>query len=194
MPFHHVAVAVKNARRSHVFYSQAMGFKLVKVVKRLREGGGWSKHIFYDTGDGHLFAIWDLKGMEGKGLDDASWIGGMSTGANLPTWANHLAFDCKDLAGLEVAKQRWLDHGYHVSELVHDFIHSIYTMDPDGTLVEFTFKTRPLDQADFDEAQTLIDDDTPATETEGEGSVIKSPNYNARKNADAIYELPRDLP
>lgn len=183
MPFHHVAIAVKNPARAHKFYTEAMGFRLVKVVKRQTPEGGWTKHIFYDAGDG-LFAIWDLRGIEGVVVEPDDWRGGMSTAAGLPYWVNHIAFDCKDIDGLQRAKQRWLDHGYHVSEIKHEFIHSIYTRDPDGTLVEFTYDTQALGQADVDEAYRLLADDTPATIPDYDAIVYKSPGYKARKEAE----------
>jgi catechol 2,3-dioxygenase-like lactoylglutathione lyase family enzyme len=184
MAFHHVAIAVKNPERAHKFYTEAMGFRLVKIVKRQTPDGGWTKHIFYDTGNGELFAIWDLRGIEGVVVEQDGWRGGMSTGAGLPYWVNHLAFDCKDIGGLEFAKQRWIDHGYHVSEVKHEFIHSIYTRDPDGTLVEFTYDTQPLGEADVEEALALLPDNTPATIPDYQGVMHKSPRYKARKDAE----------
>jgi len=184
MAFHHVALAVKDVHRSHEFYTEVMGFKLVKVVKRKSPEGGWTKHIFYDTGDGELFAIWDLRGLEGEGLKSADWRPGMSTGVGLPYWINHIAFECKDLAGLRAATQRWLDKGYHVSEVRHEFIHSVYTRDPDGTLVEFTYDTKVLDQGDLDEAAELLADDSPATVPDYEAVVHKSPHYEKRKQSE----------
>jgi len=184
MAFHHVAIAVKNPRRAHKFYTEAMGFRLVKIVKRRTPDGGWTKHIFYDTGNGELFAIWDLRGIEGVVVEGDAWRGGMSTGVGLPYWINHVAFDCKDIGGLEHAKQRWLEHGYHVSEIKHEFIHSIYTRDPDGTLVEFTYDTQELGQADEVEAYELLADDRPATVPDYDAVMHKSPAYKARKEAE----------
>lgn len=182
MAFHHVAVAVKDVDRAHAFYTEAMGFRLVKIVKRLAPGGeGWTKHIFYDVGDGELFAIWDLRGMAGYGIEDADWRGGMSTGVGLPYWINHISFNCHDREGLEVCKKRWLDRGYHVSEIDHEFIHSIYTRDPDGTLVEFTYDTRALDDADVIEANELLIDNSPATIPDYPATTHKSPYYEERK-------------
>jgi hypothetical protein len=83
-----------------------------------------------------------------------------------------------------LAKQRWLDLGYHVSEIKHEFIHSIYTRDPDGTLVEFTYDTQPLGQKDIDEAYELLADDTPSTIPDYEATMHKSPHYKARKEAE----------
>jgi catechol 2,3-dioxygenase-like lactoylglutathione lyase family enzyme len=184
MAFHHVAIAAKNPERSHKFYTEAMGFRLVKVVKRQTPDGGWTKHIFYDTGNGELFAIWDLRGIEGVVVEADAWKPGMSTGRGLPYWVDHVAFDCEDIGGLEFAKHRWLDHGYHVSEVKHEFIHSVYTRDPDGTLVEFTYYTQPLTDADIDEALELLADDTPSSVPDYEVVVHKSPHYQARKEAE----------
>jgi catechol 2,3-dioxygenase-like lactoylglutathione lyase family enzyme len=182
MPFHHVAVASKDVKKSHKFYTEVMGFKLKKVVKRQTPEGGWTKHIFYDTGEGELFAIWDLRGIEGVVVQPDQWQGGMANG--LPYWINHIAFDCKDIGGLEEHKQRWLDKGYNVVEVKHEFIHSIYTRDPDGTLVEFTFDTQPLTEADEREAEELLADDSPAQVPEYEGVQHKSPNAKARREAE----------
>jgi catechol 2,3-dioxygenase-like lactoylglutathione lyase family enzyme len=172
--FHHVAIAVKDVDKAHAFYTVAMGFELVKVVKRQTPEGGWTKHIFYETGGGEYFAIWDLRGIEGVVIDK-DWRGGLSTGAGLPYWINHIAFACDGMEDLQGKKQRWLEAGHNVAEVEHEFIHSIYTKDPDGTLVEFTFGTRPLDADDYEEALRLLADDTPATEPEYAGTLHKAP-------------------
>lgn len=163
---HHFAIAASNFKASHKFYTEAMGFELVKVVKRQALGGekaGWSKHVFYDTGKGSLFALWDLHltALEGK-----KWNPSWSAGLGLPTWINHIAFQVDSLEILEQKKQRLLDFGCRVSEVKHEFIQSIYTLDPDKNMVEFTTPTLPLTQADKEEALLLINDDSPATEEE----------------------------
>ncbi len=62
MGFHHVAIAVKDAKATHAFYTQAMGFKLAKVEVGEYPGvpGSWMKHFFYDTGGDGMIAFWDL--------------------------------------------------------------------------------------------------------------------------------------
>jgi catechol 2,3-dioxygenase-like lactoylglutathione lyase family enzyme len=175
MGVHHLAVAVKDVAKAHEFYTEAMGFELAKVVKRQTPEGGWTKHIFYDIGDGTLFAIWDLRGIEGVVIDADAWQGGMSTGAGLPYWVNHVAFQVPDRAALDDKKQRWLDYGKNVVEVDHEFIVSIYTKDPEGTLVEWTMATRALTADDREEALRLLADDTPATEPDYEGVITKSP-------------------
>jgi catechol 2,3-dioxygenase-like lactoylglutathione lyase family enzyme len=171
---HHLALAVKNVRKSHYFYTEVMGFVLVKAVKRKSPDGGWTKHIFYDMGSGKLFAIWDLRGLEGASIEANAWRSGVSTGLGLPSWVNHIAFECEGAEELEAHKQAWLAHGYHVSEVDHDFIRSIYTLDPDGNMVEWTYKTRALDHSDREEAERILADDSPATESDYEARFFRS--------------------
>ena len=107
MAYHHIGIAVKNIARSHKFYTEAMGFKLVKIVKRKAPEGGWTKHIFYDCGDGEQFALWDLRGIEGVLIKPDDWRGGISTGVGLPYVSNHPAWGCRARTGLAEATERW---------------------------------------------------------------------------------------
>jgi catechol 2,3-dioxygenase-like lactoylglutathione lyase family enzyme len=172
---HHLAVATKDIAKAHHFYTEVMGFALVKAVKRKAPGGGWTKHLFYDMGDGSLFALWDLRGLERNGvLDPQDWRGGLSVGAGLPNWINHIAFEATDADDFERRVQHWLRHGYHVSMVDHDFIRSAYTIDPDGTMVEWTHRTQPLTAQDRLEAAAILADDSPATEPDYEGTFTRS--------------------
>lgn len=180
---HHLAITPKNFARSHEFYTEVMGFELVKIVKRQAMGGskaGWTKHVFYDTGGGSLFVLWDLHLTDVHPDDD--WDPSISIGLGLPWWINHIAFEVKDLDELEAKKQHWLACGLKVSEVDHEFIASIYSKDPDGNMVEFTTNTRQLDENDRKEAQRLLHDETPAVDPDypgviylPDGRVIKSP-------------------
>jgi catechol 2,3-dioxygenase-like lactoylglutathione lyase family enzyme len=180
---HHLAITPKNFKASHEFYTEVMGFTLVKIVKRQAMGGakaGWTKHVFYDTGHGSYFVLWDLHLTD---LADEDWKASISTGLGLPWWVNHVAFEVADLDELEAKKQRWLAAGNKVSEVVHEFITSIYTRDPDGNMVEFTCNTRALDEDDFEEAHRLLVDDTPAVDPDypgviylPDGRVIEAPS------------------
>ena len=88
MGFHHVALATADTRATHLFYTEAMGFELMKVVSAPTPDGGWAKHLFYDTGGDGMIAFWELH-------DDAlpPVRGAMSRDVGLPEWVNHLAFD-----------------------------------------------------------------------------------------------------
>lgn len=172
---HHLALATRHFAKAHAFYTDAMGFTLVKAVKRQAPGGGWTKHVFYDMGDGSLFALWDLQGLSPDQFAREDWSAGLSSGMGLPAWINHVAFEAADEPDLQRRRQRWLDNGFHVTDVDHDFIKSTYTIDPDGTMVEWTFRTRALNAEDAAEARAILEDDTPATEADYEVAVTRSP-------------------
>jgi len=153
MPFHHVAIATRDLGATRTFYTEAMGFPLVKVESApTLEQTGWARHVFFDTGDGELFAVWDLHDDTIGDFDPA-----ISRGLGLPTWVNHIAFAASSLQDLEARRQRLLDHGHGVIQIDHGWCTSIYANDPGGTLVEFCVTTRAFTQADVAEAAELID-------------------------------------
>ena len=93
MGFHHVALATPNIEATHRFYTEAMGFELVKAVLAPTPEGGWAKHVFYETGGHGMIAFWDLH------VDSLPPVNGaISRGLGLPEWVNHLAFDAPDEA------------------------------------------------------------------------------------------------
>ena len=157
MGFHHVAIATRDLEATHTFYSEAMGFELVKVEVAQAGKRGFAKHLFYDTGDGRLMAIWDLHDPE---LSD-DWSPSIATGLGLPVWTNHIAFDATDASDMDTRRQRWLDHGVDVMEIDHGWCHSIYAEDPNGILVEFCRTTRELTAEDRAEALALLKDPQP---------------------------------
>jgi catechol 2,3-dioxygenase-like lactoylglutathione lyase family enzyme len=161
MAFHHVAVAAKDIDAIHRFYTEAMGFELVKVdVAPTDAPGGWAKHLFYETGDGTMIAFWDLH-------DDRigpDFDAGLSRAMGVPHFVNHLAFGAADLDDLEARKQRWLTSGHDVAEIDHGWCTSIYTDDPNGTLVEWCVTTQAFTQADRDEALAALADPSPPLE------------------------------
>lgn len=167
MGLHHVAIATKDAEATHRFYTEVMGFRLAKVeTTGTPDGsGGWAKHLFYDTGGGGMIAFWDLH-------DDAIGSGwsspSISSGLGLPTWVNHLAFAADDLGDLEAKKQRMLDQGETVTEIDHGWCRSIYSVDPNGILVEFCCTTREFTDDDRAEAERRRLDPNPALDKEPE--------------------------
>jgi catechol 2,3-dioxygenase-like lactoylglutathione lyase family enzyme len=165
MGFHHVALATHDTAATHRFYTELMGFRLVKVVASPTPGehGGWSKHFFYDTtgaggsGDAGMIAFWEIHDSE-IGEDYAVDI---NTTAGLPWWVNHIAFDSPTIGDLHEHRDRWRSNGHHVLEIDHDFCISIYTRDPSGNMVEFCHTTRPFTDAELADAVTLLHDPSP---------------------------------
>ena len=152
MPYHHLAVATHDIRAIDLFYTRAMNFDLVKVEITKTPEGGWAKHFFYDTGAGELMAFWEL---HDPTLPE-DFATGLAEAAGLPPWVNHVAYGARDLEDIEARKQRWLDHGYDVLEIDHNWCYSIYTTDPNGTLVEFCLTTAEFTDEDARIAREAI--------------------------------------
>lgn len=158
MGVHHLAFATRDAEATHRFYTEAMGFELVKVEVGKTEGG-WAKHLFYSTGEprDQLIAFWDLH----DPTLPATWSPAISTSQGLPIWVNHLAFTASDLADLARRRDRWLACGHDVMEIDHDWCVSIYAQDPNGILVEFCTLVRDFTADDRREALQLLRDPHP---------------------------------
>ena len=106
MAFHHVAITTRDLEASNRFYTEAMGFELVKVDVIPFLEGGWARHLFYDTGNGELIALWDLHYDDLGDFDPA-----ISTGLGLPNFVNHIAFGASDLDDIDARKDRLLANG-----------------------------------------------------------------------------------
>lgn len=162
MGFHHVALATRDTAATHEFYTQVMGFHLVKVVASPTPGehGGWSKHFFYATegdfetpsGDGGMIAFWEIHDTQ-IGTDFPVDI---NTTAGLPWWVNHIAFDAPTLGDLHRHRDRWRRHGHHVLEVDHDFCISIYIRDPSANMVEFCHTTRAFTDAEIERSNEML--------------------------------------
>jgi catechol 2,3-dioxygenase-like lactoylglutathione lyase family enzyme len=143
MSFHHVAIATRDLEATHRFYTEATGLTLVKVDVIPYMEHGWARHLFYDTGNGELLAIWDLHDESVPDFNPA-----ISTGLGLPNFVNHIAFSATSLDDLDIRKDRWLEHGHDVVRMDHGWCVSIYANDPNGNMIEFCHTTATLSDAD----------------------------------------------
>jgi catechol 2,3-dioxygenase-like lactoylglutathione lyase family enzyme len=163
MGFHHVALATHDAAATHEFYTEVMGFELVKVhvgptpnTTGAADHAGFSKHFFYatntdvedrDDADRDLIAFWEIQ-------DDAigEYQVNINAASGLPGWVNHIAFDAPSRAALDRHRTRWQQHGHRVIEIDHGFCSSIYLGDPSGNMVEFCLTTRSFTDAERTDA------------------------------------------
>ncbi|MEK9637136.1 MAG: VOC family protein, partial [Acidimicrobiaceae bacterium] len=89
MGISHIALAVKDLEATHRFYTDVMGFDLVKVeIADMR--GGKARHAFYSTGssEDQMIAFWDLRDVPGFGEGYKTDI---SRDLGLDPFTNHLA-------------------------------------------------------------------------------------------------------
>jgi catechol 2,3-dioxygenase-like lactoylglutathione lyase family enzyme len=174
MGFHHVALATNDTEATHRFYTEVMGFELVKVVaaetpnaSKAPDGTGYSKHFFYSTagtdsgqpesGDQGMIAFWEIHDpVIGTGFSVD-----LNKTAGLPWWVNHIAFDAPTRESLDAHRRRWQEHGHTVLEVDHEFCVSIYIRDPSGNMVEFCHTTRPFTAEEKATAIALLSDPHP---------------------------------
>lgn len=161
MSFHHIAIATTDMQATHKFYTEAMGFELVRVEKaNTGPGSDWAKHFFYDTGNGEMMAFWEIHS-DSLGTDHPTSISG---GLGLPRWSNHIAFGVADDGEFGEAIARINAAGYDVVEIDHHWCKSIYVDDPNEIMVEFCLTTRVFDQTDKDSALAALNADELADE------------------------------
>lgn len=157
MGYHHLALATRDLRATHAFYTEAMGFTLVKAVcAPTPSGQGFAKHLFYDTGGNGLLAFWELH----DPTIPADFDPAVSTALGLPEWVNHVAFHAEP-DQLDGHRDRWVDLGHDVADIDHGFCRSVYALDPNGILVEWCADTRPLDDDDRAHAESVLFDEAP---------------------------------
>ena len=167
MGFHHVALATRDTAETHRFYTEVMGFELVKVVVAPNPGdhGGWSKHFFYatgvagdpTTGDEGMIAFWEIH----DSMIGDEFPVDMNKSVGLPWWVNHIAFDSPTREDLERHRERWRAHGHTVLEVDHEFCVSIYIRDPNRNMVEFCHTTRPFTDEERSRAAAVLLDPSP---------------------------------
>jgi len=169
MGFHHVALATRDMARTHRFYTEMMGFELVKAVVAPTPGarGGWAKHVFYATGtspsgEQGMIAFWELHDDE---IGD-DFVVDRNSAAGLPWWVDHVAFDAPTREDLDRHRERWQAAGETVVEVDHGFCASIYLRDPDGNTVEFCHTVRSFTDAERAHAAAAVTSPAPALDGE----------------------------
>ena len=115
MSFHHLAIATNDMPATHAFYTDIMGFKLVRVEKAKTGPDAWAKHFFYDTGNGELMAFWEIHDPQISDDFEPSISGGLG----LPKWTNHIAFGADSVAELHEIRDNIVGKGVAVTEIDH---------------------------------------------------------------------------
>ena len=190
MGFHHVALATHDAAATHRFYTDVMGFRLVKVVATPTPAmpgvapTGFSKHFFYATddspnGETGMMAFWEI---HDTAIGD-DWPADHNRSIGLPAWVNHIAFDAPTLDDLHRHRDRWRRHGHTVAEVDHEFCRSIYVTDPSGNMVEFCHTVREFTDDERQRALDTVSDPSPDLDDETARITIWPPIVDDTSNA-----------
>ena len=134
---HHIAFATRCTQATYDFYHSKLGMPLIHVENhRLKKG--YFRHFFFDMGMGQalgFFEVHDVGEQENYRTDP-------STGLGLPLWVNHVAFKLADQATYEAFKQRLIEQKVMLlGETDHDFCQSLYLVDPNMLMIEFSYDT-----------------------------------------------------
>ncbi len=134
---HHVAFSTRDVEATYEFYTQKLGMRLLHAENH-RQGDGYFRHFFFGMGEGEAIAFFQLEGVG----EDPDFKTEISTGLGLPPWANHIAFRLDSLEELEIMTKQLHQRGIeNVIQIDHGWCSSIYTLDPNGIMVEFCVTT-----------------------------------------------------
>jgi catechol 2,3-dioxygenase-like lactoylglutathione lyase family enzyme len=143
---HHVAFTTRDSEATYEFYAKKLGMRLLRTENH-RQGDGYFRHFFFGMGAGEALAFFELQGVG----EEADFKTEISTGLGLPPWANHIAFRLDTLEELEVKTKQMHEAGIeHIMQIDHGWCTSIYTLDPNGIMVEFCVTT---DAEEFEQTE-----------------------------------------
>ena len=169
---HHVAYTTRDVEATYDFYAKKLGMRLLRTENH-RQGDGYFRHFFFGMGAGEAIAFFQVEGIG----EDPDFKTEISTGLGLPPWANHIAFRLDTLEELEAMTKRMHERGIeHIIEIDHGWCTSIYTLDPNGIMVEFCVTTDPeeFEQSEEEALRLLrLPSSEFAEEDRKEGSVGK---------------------
>lgn len=142
------------------FYHETLGFPIVHSVCAV----GWGPsdhpdfvHFFFDIGKGDRLAFFYYFGIERFSPDGDAYA---THGPDIPGFfrdSRHLAIHVDSVEVLDEYRRRLECNGWRVEmQVKHETIESIYTHDPNGYLVEFTYPTRETTKVDDQDAELTV--------------------------------------
>lgn len=169
---HHVAYTTRDVEATYEFYAKKLGMRLIHAENH-RQGDGYFRHFFFGMGAGEAIGFFYLEDVG----EEADYKTEISTGLGLPPWANHIAFRLDTIEELEAMTKRMHERGIEqIMQIDHGWCTSIYTLDPNGIMVEFCVTTdlEEFEQSEEEALQLLRLPSSEISEAERkEGSVGK---------------------
>jgi catechol 2,3-dioxygenase-like lactoylglutathione lyase family enzyme len=156
---HHLAFGTRCSKATYEFYHEKLGMSLVRTENH-RHKKGYFRHYFFDMGRDQYIAFFELENI-GERPDYRVDI---STGLGMPLWINHVAFDIGDETRYQAMKARLVENKVTLlGETDHGWCKSLYMVDPNMIMVEFTYTHDPDKFADQtpEEAKGLLFDVRP---------------------------------
>lgn len=148
----HLALVTPDMDLTVRFYVGVLGARLVGTV-----GAPGFRHYFFDFGPQCTVAFFEYEGLD---------IETFALAAGVPdvrkAQFDHLSLNLPDEAALLSLRQRLLDHGCEVTDVVdHTTIHSIYFTDPTGIALEASWWVMDLTAIDPDYDGVAFNDHNP---------------------------------
>jgi catechol 2,3-dioxygenase-like lactoylglutathione lyase family enzyme len=135
----HVAYRCRDAEETRHFYEDVLGLRLSSALwlKATLTGRPVNLlHIFFEMDDNSFVAFFDVP----DEYDEAMF-------PKRSDFDLHVAMNVANLETLLAYKKKLTEAGYHVrGPSDHGFLQSIYTHDPNGYVVELTWKTDKYDK------------------------------------------------
>jgi catechol 2,3-dioxygenase-like lactoylglutathione lyase family enzyme len=142
------------------FYHDILGFPIVHSVCAV----GWGPaehpdfvHFFFDIGQGDRLAFFYYFGLPRFSADGDAYA---NHGPDIPGFfrdSRHLAIHVNSVDDLDEYRRRLESNGWVVEmQVKHETIESIYTHDPNGYMVEFTYPTRLTTEVDDNDAELTV--------------------------------------
>jgi len=147
---HHIAFASRDTQATYDFYHNKLGMKLFRTENHLQQGG-YFRHFFFDMGNDQLMGFFEVNGVG----EQPDYKTDLSSSLGLPLWVNHIAFNAENEQRFEEIKKRAKENGVKfMAKVDHDWVKSIYFLDPNGLMLEYTYEVPGKLQADPQDSET----------------------------------------
>jgi len=131
----HLAMVTADMDATIRFWRDLLGMRLVAGL-----GGPGYRHYFLQVSDRDLIAFFEWTGAEPVPEKEHG------RAVRGPITFDHVSFGVETPGDLWAIKERLDAAGFWVSEVVdHGFIHSIYSFDPNGIPIEFSWNVEDVD-------------------------------------------------
>lgn len=132
---HHLAMATKDMDGTIRFWRDLLGMRLVAGL-----GKPGYRHYFFSISENNMIAFFEWPDVEPVPEKDHGYP------VKGPLIFDHVSFEVNSGEDLWALKDKLDAAGFWVSEVIdHGFIHSIYSFDPNGIPIEFSWSVQGVD-------------------------------------------------